>query len=177
MHALSIGFPRWLHRLIAAGVAILSLAGRCFGGAVTLPPASRADNLCDALGTEAPCAIEEVGHVRGTLMFLVTDTEADPDVWGTLLVQGKTYASRIPTYGARSELEMWQVVQDPQTVWDGVIADRRTWQAFRTMAHVTEGVPVIAEARPARGGVEQSADPGMATTVPLRVRVSLVRLR
>lgn len=182
MRALAPGFPRWMHRLITAGVMLLSFVASCLAGAVTLPPSSRADQLCAALGTEAPCLTEEVGHVRGTLTFLVyevalAETQPGLELWGLLTSKGKQYAARLPTYGAQTEPEVAGLAADPLTRWVGMVADSRTWATFRMLAKVNEGVPVLVAAKPTKGGVDMSTDDGMATTAALRVRVALVRLR
>lgn len=162
---------------VAAGVGLLALAV-AGAGVVTLPPASRADALCGALGTEAPCATVELGHVRATLTILAYDQQPEPlQVWGLLAFRRRAYAWPLATNGARDEAEVLAVVGDPRTLWTDTVADSRTWALVRALVGVPTGVPVVQQAVHVPGDVTASDDPVLASSTRLRLRIGLMGLR
>lgn len=154
--------------LIVGGV--VGLVALAWGAVITLPPTSRADQLCLALGTEAPCATEEIGHLRGTLTFVADDGGA---FVGVLQTRGKSVAADL---GTVDEGVLLLNLSTTSTDWGGLVTPSAIWPALRTVAKVTDGVPVLMALAYRKGGVDQ-IDQVAPTTALARVRIALVRLR
>lgn len=160
--------------LVAGGLAVGAIVGLAVALAtaavVTLPPTSRADQLCMALGTEAPCDTEEVGHLRGTLTFVADDARS---FMGVLATRGKSLAADL---GIVDEATLLLRLTTPSTNWEGLVTPSSAWPALRAVAQVTDGVPVLMALTYKRGGVDQT-DQVAPTTALARVRIALVGLR
>lgn len=165
------GLVYWRRVLVGALLGMLGGGALgAWGATTTLPMASRPDALCQALGTEAPCATEEIGHLRGTVLLVAQETT---DMVGLFLVKGVVIAAPL---GPADEGALLGALGHATAAWAQLVPPSVTWPTLRALARVSEGVPVVQTVTAARGPWD-GQDDGMATTGPLRVRVALVRLR
>jgi hypothetical protein len=181
---LDLVLPRWviwyvrgllLLPSVLAAVLVLIGAYVAFGAMTSLPPASREQSLCFALGAEAPCTYREIGALRGTLTVAAN---TDPENVHTLVLLFTARGSAVADLQfntAASETDVLATVADPLTNWDKLIARRDTWPALRALARVTDGVPVLVAAKARKGAVDHTGDP-LASVALLKVRVAFMQL-
>jgi hypothetical protein len=175
--------PWWVRHWKVLGAALTVLAtfllGLAFGYATaavtTLPTASREASLCAALGTEAPCTYTEIGRLKGVLTFAAaTDTDGVHTLARLFTARGTTLGS-LQYNVATSEDDVVERVNNPASNWRHLIADAAAWAPLRELARVPDGVPVIVEAQPRKGGSDHTSD-ALASVALLKVRIGFMRL-
>lgn len=188
MHS-NLILPSWLIRFTRTliflvrfrwpiGLALLLLCGGAavaFGAMTSLPPSSREASLCFALGTEAPCAYHEIGRLKGTVTFAVADHPAELPTMVTLFTAKRQSHARLELHASVSETDMLDRVRNPATNWDKLIPPSETWPTLRTLARVSDGVPVIVVAVAVKGEADHTGD-ALASVAALRVRLAFLVL-
>ena len=162
---------------VAFAILLLALIGTVpvFGSMTSLPPDSREASLCFMLGTEAPCAYHEIGRLKGTVTFAVADHPTELPTLLTLFTAKRQSHARLELHASVSETDLLDRVRNPATNWDKLIPPSETWPTLRTLARVTDGVPVIVAAVPVKGDADHAGD-ALASVASLRVRLAFLVL-
>jgi hypothetical protein len=195
----TIGFPRWIHWTVTAGVAIFSAlewiklrwraalgsllvlacsAGLTWAGATTIPPASRHAMICAALGADDDCSFHELGHLKAHVTLIAFDPSAPGEPWRPIAVlakiRGRTVALSLM---AAPEADLRATIDDPATRYDDLLVDAAAWPDLRALARLETGVPIVRDAqRTLSPRVQETPDDAMGTVRSLKVRIALVGL-
>lgn len=160
----------------AAFAATLLGSPFAFGSMTSLPPASREESLCIALGTEAPCAYHEIARLKGLVTFFAADQDATFPVMTTVFTAKRQSHARVELFGSVGETAMLDRVRDPATNWDNLIPPSDTWPTLRALARVIDGVPVIVAAVMAKHSDQDHTGDTLASVAALRVRLAFMVL-
>lgn len=196
------GFPRWVHWTVSSLVAVFSTlewiiqrrwrflgASLALGvlawvslahaGAVTIPPSSRTTNICAALGADQGCAWSEVAHLKGEVTLVAFDPVAPGGALNPVLVVARIKGREVSMpLGPASEQYVRDVVDDPSTDYRNLMVGSAAWPALRELAHVTDGVPIVLDARKSLSPKPTVAtSDAAADTRTLKVRIALVQLQ
>lgn len=80
--------------------------------------------------------------------------------------------------GPASEQYVRDVVDDPSTDYRNLMVGSAAWPALRELAHVTDGVPIVLDARKSLSPKPTVAtSDAAADTRTLKVRIALVQLQ
>jgi len=169
------------HRRRAACVLLVSLvalpAHAARAALTTIPAPSRPAQICAALGADEGCVTREIAHLRGRVAIIAFDPVPPGGAWNPViaLVQIAHRLLALSLVPA-SEQSTLATLDTPQTNYTDLVLAREAWPALRALAHVTDGVPVLLEARRLTPRPVVSTE-ALGEARVLRIRIALVQVR